>query len=102
MRPVQSGKGKRLDGSFWLCGGLSAKAEARMLFSLIGRNGDTLETVRELIAVPPETEALLRQFAEEWPECARGVEAILRYRRKVGEEFERLVERLGHVEVRVA
>ena len=51
--------------------GLSAKNEARLLFAMIGRNGDTVETIRELIAVPPRTERLLKAYAEQNPIWSR-------------------------------
>ncbi len=60
------------------------------MFSPIGRNGDTADSIHELIGVSPETEALLRRFASKHHQCARGVEAIPAYRQKVGEELERL------------
>lgn len=71
------------------CG--DAKQEARQIFGLLGKNGDTVESLRKLIAVPPRAEALLRAFARERPENQHGIEQMLAYRRRVGEEFERLV-----------
>lgn len=62
-----------------------------MLFSMIGRNGDSVDTIRELIAVPPEIETALRAFAGEHPEEQRGIERILKFREKVLAEFERVV-----------
>lgn len=44
-----------------------ARAEARALLVMVGSNGDTLETVRDLIAVPPEIEKLLRTYAKFHP-----------------------------------
>jgi hypothetical protein len=58
---------------------------------MIGRNGDTVERLRELIAVPPEVEATLRNFARVNPKDAPGVERVLRFRELVLEEFDRLV-----------
>ena len=46
---------------------------------LPGRNGDTLDSIRELIAVPLEVEEAL------------GIHRVLKLRRKVAEEFDRLV-----------
>ncbi|MFY9531443.1 MAG: hypothetical protein WBC04_12360 [Candidatus Acidiferrales bacterium] len=65
--------------------------EARALFTLIGRNGNTVEKIRALIAVPPEIEAVLRAYAVRYPEDGASVEQALEFRRRVGEEFERLV-----------
>ena len=42
----------------WGCG--VAKQEASPDCQLAGQNGDTVESLRELIAVPPRIEALLR------------------------------------------
>ena len=72
----------------------SPKEEARLLLELVG-NGDTVESIRELIDVPQEVKAILRAFAEAYPEEHDGVEKVLRFRERVGEEFEKLVTRQG-------
>jgi len=64
--------------------------EAGRLVALVGHNGDTVETIRELIAVPPEIEKALLGFAKAYPEEAAGVHLLLEFRGKVSEEFERL------------
>jgi hypothetical protein len=69
----------------------SAKAEALMLYAMLGRNGDTAETIRELIRVPANIEAILRAYARSFPEDAAGIEGVIEFRRRVSEEFERLV-----------
>ena len=51
-----------LGAGLWSCG--DAKQEARQLASMLGKNGDTVESLRELIAVTPQTEALLRTLCE--------------------------------------
>jgi hypothetical protein len=71
--------------------GCSARAEARGLLRLIGRDGNTVEAIRELIAVPARTERALRAYAQAYPEEAPSVERNLRFRQAVGREFERLV-----------
>jgi hypothetical protein len=76
----------------WLDRAVAPREEAVSLFALIGRNGDTVESVRELIAVPPRMEAALLLYAERNPEDARGIERVLEFRRRVAEEFERLQE----------
>jgi hypothetical protein len=81
------------DYSRWLDWNARPTDEARSLFKLVGRNGDTVESVRELIAVPPETERNLRSFICQHPEDALGVERVLQYRRRVAQEFERLCRR---------
>lgn len=77
--------------SHWLSCTAPAHSEARHLFALISRNGETVESIRELIAVPPDVENALRLYAREHSEDAAGVERALRFRGRVGEEFERLV-----------
>jgi hypothetical protein len=57
---------------------------------MVGRNGDTVESVRELIAVPPETERTLRSLYLPASRGRLGIERVLQYRRRVAEEFERL------------
>ena len=59
----------------------------------MGKNGHTIEALRELIRVAPEEEAALRAFALQHPEMAEHIERALRYRIRVEEEFERLVSR---------
>jgi hypothetical protein len=75
----------------WLDRAVAPREEALSLFGLIGRNGDTVESVRELIAVPTQIETALLLYAERNPEEAFGIERGLQFRRRVAEEFERLV-----------
>lgn len=45
------------DGEAGLCASLPApEDEACLILKLVGMNGDTVKTIRELIAVPPEVE----------------------------------------------
>ena len=76
--------------SHWLGCTASPRQEARALFAMIGRNGDTVESIRELIAVPPRIEHLLRLYLRQHPEDSDGVERALEFRRRVSEEFELL------------
>jgi hypothetical protein len=78
------------DCSRWLDWNAKPTEEARKLLMLIGRNGDTIESIRDLIAVPPEIERTMRLFVLEHPEESGGVERVLQFRRHVAEEFERL------------
>jgi hypothetical protein len=55
------------------------------LLPLLGKNGDSLETLRELIRVSPEEQAALRAFL-----MADRVEQILAYRVRVEQAFEQL------------
>ena len=75
----------------WLGGDHAPRDEARGLFVLIRRHAASVEAVRDLIAVPPEIEAVLFLYAKGHPEDVRGIEKVLRFRRRVREEFDRLV-----------
>ena len=59
--------------------------------------------LRELIAVPPHIERVLRAYAKAHVEDAHWIEACLKFRKAVAEEFERLlyagVEATGSLEV---
>jgi hypothetical protein len=74
----------------WRCA--EPKSEARCLVQLIGKNGHTIEALRELIRVTPKEEAILRASAFHSPNLAEQIERVLRYRVQVAEEFERLIE----------
>jgi hypothetical protein len=76
--------------SCWLDWNAKPTDEARKLLMLIGRNGDTIESIRDLIAVPPEIERTMRLFVLEHPEESGGVERVLEFRRRVSEEFDLL------------
>ena len=80
--------GNRCD--LWLTG--NAKEEAKTLARLIGNNGDTIETLRELISVSPAEEAELRTWTACSPSLARTrIDNKLRFRAEVLEQLERLV-----------
>lgn len=66
------------------------KEEARSLFAMIGRNGDTVESIRELIAVPANIENALTLYVSQHPEDARGIEKVFSFRKRVREEFDQL------------
>jgi hypothetical protein len=74
-----------------LLGRQSAVAEARALYRMIGHGRNTVESLRDLIAVPPLVERVLLAFARAHPEEAHGIEKNLKFRQAVLEEFERLV-----------
>jgi hypothetical protein len=78
------------DSSHWLESTASPREEARILAAMVGKNGNSLESIRELIHVPPKMEQALRLYASRHPEDAKGIESVLRFRRRVEEEFERL------------
>lgn len=62
------------------------------MFTMIDNKSHTVDSIRELIAVPPHIENALQLYAREHFEEATGIERVLRFRRRVGEEFERLVQ----------
>jgi hypothetical protein len=78
------------DCSHWLEQTATPREEAMKLLALVGKNGDTVESIRELIAVPPDIEQALRLYSRWHPEDAYGVERVLKFRKRVGEQFERL------------
>jgi len=73
----------------------SPREEARALLALVqGRSGGTaeaIEEVRQLIAVSPEVRETLRRYCRRHPEERKGIMRVLRFRRRVAEEFEKLV-----------
>ncbi len=76
-----------------------ARAEAQSLLKLVGKNGDTVETVRELIGVSPRIEAMLKLYAEKHQEDAAEIERSLRFRKATLEEFEHLAGHAGNLGV---
>jgi hypothetical protein len=79
------------DSFQWLGGDFAPRDEARGLFALIRRKADSVESIRDLIAVPPEIEGALSLYATHHPEDASGIERVLQFRKRVREEFDRLV-----------
>jgi hypothetical protein len=67
---------------------------------MMTRKHDTVESIRELIGIPPETEEVLVAYAHQHPEDAIGIERVLKFRRRVGEEFERLIRFRNDCDVR--
>lgn len=53
-----------------LLGRPSARWEARALYHMLGHDGNTVESARELIAVPPKIESVPRTCTKESPEDA--------------------------------
>ena len=60
------------------------------MYRMLG-DENTVEELRELIAVPPKTERLLRTFAMKNPVEAHWIESTIKFRQAVAREFERLV-----------
>lgn len=76
----------------WLDGKASQQSEARGLFALVSNGKASIEDIRELIAVSPREERLLRAYMREYPEDAHWLEErVFRFRERVRAEFDRLV-----------
>lgn len=58
---------------------------------MLGHDGSTVEALRELIAVPPLIERVLRAFAGVHPEEAHSIDRNLKFRLSAAREFEHLV-----------
>jgi hypothetical protein len=70
----------------------SPHEEAKTLVRLIGKNGDTADTLRELIRVNDGELIELREWAASSPApVAVGIEGMLRFRNAVLAEFDRLL-----------
>src|SRR6266576_1970099 len=63
----------------------SAREEALCLYRMLGHNGNTIEAIRELIAVPPKIERVLRAFARIQPEEPHSIDKSLRFRQTMGQ-----------------
>lgn len=66
------------------------RGEARALLSLLGKNGNTTESLLGLIRVTPTEGVLLRAAARSAPEMVDRIEKALAYRLRVEQEFEKL------------
>ena len=73
-----------------LLGRQSAFDEAKLLYRMIGEE-TTIEEIRELIVVSPRVETVLRAFVRANPDDGEWIEATLKFRSDVLEEFNRLV-----------
>jgi hypothetical protein len=69
------------------------RVEAEALFTAMRKTGDTAESIRDLIAVSLEDRKRLDEFAQSYPEEAPRIGLALHFRRRVSEEFERLILR---------
>jgi hypothetical protein len=65
--------------------------EARALYKMVSSGFYSLESVRELIAVPQQIRAELQDDTNRFPSEADEIQVILRFRERVREEFEKLV-----------
>jgi len=66
--------------------------EARDLYKMTVYGSCTVESIRELISVPPEIEAALMAYVDHYPKDGDRIRCVLRFRKKVGVEFERLLQ----------
>jgi hypothetical protein len=66
--------------------------EARDLYRMVSSGFYSLEAARDLIAVPHQIKDALRDYAERFPKDGDEIQVILRFRQRVAEEFEKLVE----------
>jgi hypothetical protein len=73
------------------------KSEAHDLYRMVRYGSFAIARVRELIAVPPEIESALRAYAVAYPEDSGNIERVLGFRKKVAQEFERLIAPLALV-----
>ena len=80
------------EGGAWSC--TEPKWEARCLVQLLGKNGHTIDKLRELIRVTPKEEAILRASALHSPVLIERIKQVLRYRVQVAQEFERMIRAL--------
>jgi hypothetical protein len=74
------------------------KSEARDLYRMVRYGNFTIAKIRELISVPPEIETTLRAYAFAYPEDAGKIEGVLGFRKKVAQEFERMLAPLSVVD----
>lgn len=68
-----------------------ARVEAEALYHMVQSGRDTIDNVRELIAVPPKLEAYVRDFSFPNSGEQKRLLASLKFRKQVSKEFESLV-----------
>src|SRR5262249_5218989 len=78
-----------------------ARSEASALFAMIGRNGETLDSVRELTLVDPQSLKALRGFLAVQPKESPWVMEALHFRAVVLEKFNVLAGRADDAGVAV-
>jgi hypothetical protein len=83
--------GSSLEDKWSVWSAPSPKVEAQALLKLVRFNGSTVETIRELIDIPAETEEYFRSFVADHPEEESPIERVIEFRKRVREEFDRLV-----------
>lgn len=88
---VQIHRTVRSRSNDWITRTASPRTEALALFVAMKQKGETAELIRELIGVPVRIREKLRVFALMHPEERSAIELALRFRKRVAEEFERLI-----------
>ena len=68
-----------------------ARLEAESLFAMLGRDGNTVDSIRKLIGLDAHAERVLRAFAAADPGEADWVEGVLKFRNEVLRQFNRLL-----------
>jgi hypothetical protein len=66
--------------------------EARDLYRMVIHGSSTVESMRDLISVPQEIESALLAYADRYPKDGQRIHCVLQFRRRVGQEFERLLQ----------
>jgi hypothetical protein len=65
--------------------------EARDLHRMVIFGSSTIDAMRDLISVPPKIEGALLAYADRYPKDGQRIQCVLQFRRRVAEEFERLL-----------
>ena len=65
--------------------------EARDLHRMVLHGSCTVESIRDLISVPPDIEAALLAYADRYPKDGERIHCVLQFRQRVAQEFERLL-----------
>jgi hypothetical protein len=75
----------------------NANIEAKWLYAMVVRRVETVESIRELIAVPPNVESALRGYARRNPNEACRIERVLQFRSMVQDKFKQVAMRTGSI-----
>jgi len=68
--------------------------EARDLYRMVTCGNSSIESIRDLIAVPDHIAATLREYVKRCPEDGKRIEGVLQFRGKVADESWKAVNRL--------
>ena len=78
------------------------RSEAKSLLELVGKNGETIVTVRNLIGIEPHIEKMLLEFVDRNPQETLLVMRAMGFRALVLGEFNRLAKNAEHAELTAA